>query len=459
MYSDIILDLAVEKIRLDFGDLPSTIFQILIIQSGCSIYEINKIIPHIGYNILRGVLYKLFSHNIIFFKKNNQDSDIHILKLKDIKIYASIHTSINRLRFPRYLSIIEKEYGNITRKIIKKFMDYGQINSSKIIKILCKNTFKNCKQTEDSIIGIARDQIIEKLISPGLYLSKKKIFEENLKLNVNILYKPISYSNSDYLWKISYLKLTTLIKTDIIISISEEYFCEKFKIFIRCCLSKNFGNNLNFVQLDWFSLDSVKDYGEEITCIDVYDELFVIQLVENFSINQFILQIKKSSFKFRTEYIIENLQKKLLENFINNQFGQRFFRVFKTLSLKSEFNENKIAEECILDKKLIRKFLYQMYRMNFIFLEEKNKYVNMSSHRNLISWKLNLKILFDRYLFEIYKGLYNLILKIEDLKLIIKKNRNRNYYQNSLKKNQLYQLNILIVCMIRLDGILIILEK
>ena len=69
MYSDIILDLAVEKIRLDFGDLPSTIFQILIIQSGCSIYEINKIIPHIGYNILRGVLYKLFSHNIIFFKK------------------------------------------------------------------------------------------------------------------------------------------------------------------------------------------------------------------------------------------------------------------------------------------------------------------------------------------------------------------------------------------------------
>ena len=97
--------------------------------------------------------------------------------------------------------------------------------------------------------------------------------------------------------------------------------------------------------------------------------------------------------------------------------------------------------------------------MNFIFLEEKNKYVNMSSHRNLISWKLNLKILFDRYLFEIYKGLYNLILKIEDLKLIIKKNRNRNYYQNSLKKNQLYQLNILIVCMIRLDGILIILEK
>ena len=100
-----------------------------------------------------------------------------------------------------------------------------------------------------------------------------------------------------------------------------------------------------------------------------------------------------------------------------------------------------------------------MYRMNFIFLEEKNKYVNMSSHRNLISWKLNLKILFDRYLFEIYKGLYNLILKIEDLKLIIKKNRNRNYYQNSLKKNQLYQLNILIVCMIRLDGILIILEK
>ena len=45
MSEDLIVNLATEKIRQDFGDLSATVYQILLIQNGCSIYEINKIFP------------------------------------------------------------------------------------------------------------------------------------------------------------------------------------------------------------------------------------------------------------------------------------------------------------------------------------------------------------------------------------------------------------------------------
>lgn len=458
MFSDILLDLAVEKIRIDFGDLSATLFQIMIIQNGSSIYEINKIIPYIDYDALRNTLFKLFNHNIIFFKKYNQDKNNLILSLKNVKMYGSLHTPINRIRFPRYLSIMEREYGHIVRQIIKKFMEYGQINITKIVNMLSRNDIKKYKEIEDCMIDIARDQYIEKLIFPG-FLFKKNLYNKDILSNLNNHFKPVAFNTKLHRWKISYLKLISIIKLDITFSVAEEYFCEKFKSISRCCLSKNSGNNLKIIYLDWFSLDSIKDYAEENTYGDFLDELFLIQLIENFSIDRFILEIKKCSCKFRTENILFNLKKKIIENFINNQFGQKFFRIFKTLSAKSEIDEIKISEECIIDKKLIRKFLYQMYRMSFIFLEEKNKYINLILPKNLISWKLNLTAFFDRYLFEVYKSIYNLLLRIEDLNLLIKKKNFFNYNHIDLKENNLNNLHILRVGIFRLEGLLLILEK
>ena len=457
MFSDIVLDLAVEKIRIDFGDLSATLFQIMIIQNGCSMFEFNKILPYVDYGIIRSTLFKLFNHNIIFFKKCHQDKNNISFNIKNIKMYASLHTPINRIRFPRYLSIIEREYGHTAREIVKKFMEFGQINSWKIVKILTKNNLEKYKKIEDNMIDIARDQYIEKLISPGLVSIRNKPLNNYSLLNLNDCYKPLPSNIFNYLWKISYLKLISIIKLDITLSVAEEYFCEQFKITMRCCLSKNSGNNLKIIPLDWFSLDSILDYAEETTYIDFFDELFLIQLIENFCTDRFILEIKKCCCKFKEENILNNLRKKTIENFINNHFGQKFFRVFKTLSAKYEIDETKISEESIIDRKVIRQFLYQMYRMSFIFLEEKNKYINLTSPKNLISWKLNLTTIFDRYLFEIYKSIFNLLLRLEDLIFLIKKKKNNDYH--TLRINNFYHLNILRVSIFRLDGMLLILEK
>ena len=103
-----------------------------------------------------------------------------------------------------------------------------------------------------------------------------------------------------------------------------------------------------------------------------------------------------------------------------------------------------------------------MYRMNFVFLEEKNKYINLISPKNIASWKLNLNILFDRCLFDIYKSIYNLLLRIEEFNLLLKKYKkvkNRNRQWKEFKYDQIDQLNILRLSIFRLDEILVILEK
>ena len=462
MVSDIIKDLAVEKIRIDFGDLSATVFQILIIQRGCSIVEINKILPNVEYRMVRFVFFKLFNHNVLFLRKNNHGQKLNVLNLKNIKIYASLYSPIIRMRFPRFLSLIEKEYGNIAREISKKFLEYGQVDSSIILRRLAKTNQWSHNQMEDSIINMARDQIIEKLISPGRYFYKKNYWINSDIINFNNNYKPIESDSSKYVWKISYFKLNSIIKLELAVNVAEEFFCDKFKIIIKSCFSKNAGNNLSIAPLDWFSLDSLKDYTEEISCCGFFDELFIIQLVENSCMNQFILKVNKCSYKFKTDNILDNLRKRVIENFINNQFGQKFFRVFKTLSSQKAIDENKVSEECIVDKKFIRKFLYQMYRMSFIFLDERNKYTNLISYKNIASWKLNLNMLLDRCLFDVYKSIYNLLLRIEEFNLLIKKNtkeKNRNYHFKEFKYNQIDQLNILRLSIFRLDEILIILEK
>nr|UXY87220.1 DNA-directed RNA polymerase III subunit C3 [Cryptomonas sp.] len=456
MHADIIFDLAVEKIREDFGDFFGTVFQVLIIQRGCTIYELNKIIPNIDYNMLRFTLFFLFNHDVIFLDKINEKKNDDKISIQTVKIFANIYTPIYRIRFPRFLCIIEKEFGNIGREILKFFFEYGQIIPSRIVQELKKTKTWETWQLEDSLINLARDNYIERLIISEFcevehfsYIKKRSSFNETN------FYKPICH-NKNFLWKVSYPKLNSILKINMAICISEDYFSNELKSSIKSSFCRISGNCVKNILLNWFSIDTLIDYTKESIDEVINDELFIIVLIENYSPNQFILEMKNGLCYFRLENILDISRQKIIESFAANQFGKKLFRVFKTLNSCKAIDEDQIAQECIVDKKSIRKIIYQMYRMSFVFLDEKNRYDISVSSKSVLFWKLNADIMLKKTLFEIYKTMYNILVRLEDLKINLRKKN--NLIKPNIKNVNLSQIDILRMSIFRLDEMLTLLE-
>nr|UXY86795.1 DNA-directed RNA polymerase III subunit C3 [Cryptomonas paramecium] len=447
MSSDIILDLAVEKIRIDFGNISATLFHVLIVQDGCDILEINKIIPSLEYKLIRYILFRLFNHDIVFFKKKNSKLNRRETNFMSLKFYPNVHTSILRIRFPRFLSIIEKEYGNTSRYIIKKFLEYGKINLVLLLKKIITFNLKKIQSVENCLINLIRDNFFKQITCS--YTSHQS--------NLNKIQKPVCQIRSNYLWKICYSKMMLLMKLDLVTCVIDELFCCEIKMAIRCCFCRNIGNNSDNITSDCFSLDSLVDYTEEISDTMFKIELSFIQMIENCCIDQFILFIRNCTCKPNFNLVLDFLRKKLVENLIQNRFGYKFFKIFKFFFSSKLSNQIEFIEEYSIYKTITRKFFYQMYRLNFLFLEEKNKYKVFTNTNSSIMWKLNIVNLIDRFFFEISKTIYNLLVRKQELNFLFKKVKKIKNFQK--KYNFFFYSNLLELNILRSDGLLIILEK
>ncbi|AEA38846.1 hypothetical protein CPARA_2gp188 (nucleomorph) [Cryptomonas paramecium] len=419
MPNDIIIDLAVEKIRVDFGNVSATLFQVLIIQNGCDILEINKIIPSLEYKLIRYILFRLFNHDVIFFKKKNSKINHQETNFVSLKFYPNVYISILRIRFPRFLSIIEKEYGNISRCIIKKFLEYGRMNLVSLLKKIISFNLKKTTVIENCLINLVRDNFFKQITCSHAFQ----------RSNLNKIQKPVYQNESNYLWKICYPKMMLFMKLDLVICVVEEIFCYEIKMAIRCCFCKNIGNNFDAISLDCFSLDSLVDYTEEISDVMFKAELPFIQIIENCCSDQFILFIRNCTCKPRFNVVLDFLRKNLIENLIENRFGYKFFKIFKFFFSSKLSNQIEFIEEYSIYKTITRKFFYQMYRLNFLFLEEKNKYRISANINSNVLWKLNVINLIDRFFFETSKTIYNLLIRKQELSFLFKKIRKIKNFQ------------------------------
>ena len=134
MIRDILVDLSVEKIRIDFGDLTASVFRSVSINNNCSLSQITSLFSHISYKTIRSCIIILFQYNLILFENFKSSRNSFIKKIKFIIVTAKISEAIYRIRYPRFISLIEYDYGFYAASILRLILNSGQIYLSLVKK-------------------------------------------------------------------------------------------------------------------------------------------------------------------------------------------------------------------------------------------------------------------------------------------------------------------------------------
>jgi len=100
MKYDILTDLAVEKIRMDFGDFIASLFRLISIKKNCFFNQLIFICSNVPYKTLRTGIILLFQHNLILFENFQSLRNLFDEKLRFTIITAVISEAIYRIRYP-----------------------------------------------------------------------------------------------------------------------------------------------------------------------------------------------------------------------------------------------------------------------------------------------------------------------------------------------------------------------
>ena len=111
MEFDIFLDLAVEKVRIDFGDFVASLFRIISTNNSCFFDQLISIFSQFPYKILRIGIITLFQYNLVLFENFQSRKNIFDQKIHFTKISSIISEAIYRIRYPRFISLIEFDLG------------------------------------------------------------------------------------------------------------------------------------------------------------------------------------------------------------------------------------------------------------------------------------------------------------------------------------------------------------
>mmetsp|Transcript_26778 Transcript_26778/g.62009 ORF Transcript_26778/g.62009 Transcript_26778/m.62009 type:complete len:455 (+) Transcript_26778:95-1459(+) len=451
MFSDLLADFGVEKIRKDFGDFAATIFNIIINCGGCFLEDLNFLIPKIDYAIIRFSILILFRHNIIFLTPIFDKKLESIQKKIKIKILPRLHECIYRIRYPRFISLMEHEYGLTGRKITELFYEKGQVFlENNFFNLFSKKEEKF--KIENILIQMARDGFIESVFF--YFDNKKNNFNQKNFLKKNK--KPLS-GRKNATWKLSSHKLNFTLKINLILATVGQYYGEKIFFLLRSCFSRIINFKVFRFFNCWFSLDSLVDNAIEILKSQNFNEINITEIFDGGVMDRCFLRIKNSRLKISVKFFFEIIRNKIFENLIGNQFGKNFLRIFKILAKDLESEEKQISIQSWLEVKIIRKELFKMYKLGLVTFEEKNCSFFQSTTKKSLIWKINFLSLKKRFISEILKSIYNLLLKLENLQLFFLKisfffkdqpKNLKNYFQ--------HQRVGLTTSILRLDEILLI---
>lgn len=407
MLTDLLGDITVVRVRKDFGEFCSTIFDLLLKKNGCTLSDLNFFIPKQSYSLIRSALLNLFQHNLIYFSPEFLYKEKNLGFISGIKIFPCLHACLYRFRFFRFFSLMEHEYGKLGLWLTKKFYEKGQIN----IDISVENIFfkKSTILGENLLVLMARDgYITTKFASHGVSAHvKNEILYSNGK-------KKPSFYGKKIPWKLDMLKLNLGLKINIIFSILHQNLGELLYSTIRSCTSRIFSfKNQNF-QKTWFNLDTLLDITVDTAKIPSKDEINLNTVLQNGLANNFSFIAQNTRIKIDYENIFSFFQTKTTENLVKNQFGKNFFHVFKILSNDVEMSDQKIAFDCYEEELLVRKEIFKMFRLGFLLVEEKTNTPKTQFFKKSFVCCVNINFVRKRLISEILKSMFNIFLRIHD---------------------------------------------
>ena len=453
MQPDIFLDLAVEKVRIDFGDFVASLFRIISTNNSCFFDQLISIFSQFPYKILRIGIITLFQYNLVLFENFQSRKNIFDQKIHFTKISSIISEAIYRIRYPRFISLIEFDYGVYGGSILRYLINSGQFYLSVLKNFFLFQSTEIGKKIEDILIHMARDKLI--IQSNVASIIKTRIFLFNCqKFHHNFHNKPITNFKLSP-WKILTKTFNSRLKLNILFSLIQEYQTFQTKHLMKFYMSKMISINISSSYDLLFSIDSVFDFCKD-SCADILlNERFIISSIENPIFIEQSIELKKIFFKFNLAQIQTFFREKFMENLFINQFGKKFGIIFKILSTKKVHEEREILNKSGFKNFQTKAILYHMHRMGFIFLEDFD--ISKKIPRDIRFWKLDLSLVSKKLIICIVKSLYNLLVRLENHQWIIKKifeTIDQKFYQNPKINIFLNKVKIIIFSIIRLDEIL-----
>mmetsp|Transcript_66764 Transcript_66764/g.164550 ORF Transcript_66764/g.164550 Transcript_66764/m.164550 type:complete len:117 (+) Transcript_66764:235-585(+) len=115
----------------------------------------------------------------------------------------------------------------------------------------------------------------------------------------------------------------------------------------------------------------------------------------------------------------------------------------------------------MLNDLIVRKQLYRMYRLGYIYIQEQEKTQDHPDIQTIFFWKLNFEMIKKKFISEILKSIFNIVLKIEDMELILIKSLFSKIIEEKIyfyKTSLSHQIKALLVSLIRLDEILLLMD-
>jgi hypothetical protein len=187
------------------------------------------------------------------------------------------------------------------------------------------------------------------------------------------------------------------------------------------------------------------------------NEINVVEIFSSGVLNKCLMNLKNSRLKILSGVFLEIIQNKIFEILIGNQFGKNFLRIFKILARDIETEEKKISTQILLTDNTIRRDLFKMFKLGFVTPEEKRLFFPESTRKKTLIWKINFFCLKKRFLSEILKSIFNLLLKLENFKLLLVKiSFFRKKKEININNHFKYQTVCILSSISRLDEILLI---
>ena len=119
MHHDIFLSLAVEKIRIDFGDLIASIYRTISMKNNCFLSQLVYLFPHVSYHSIRASILTLFQFNLIVLENFYSFENINGEKIHSTKLSTILSEAVTRIRYPRFIALIEMDYGLYGASVLK----------------------------------------------------------------------------------------------------------------------------------------------------------------------------------------------------------------------------------------------------------------------------------------------------------------------------------------------------
>jgi len=279
MNYDILLNLAVEKIRIDFGDLIASFFRIISINNNCFLGQITFLFSNISYRSIRTCILALFQYNLVIIENFKNLKYIYNGKVHTIKISTMISEAIYRIRYPRFIALIEYDYGLYGAAILRSILHYGQLYLSLVAKFSLFKSNQIIKKVEDILIHMARDSLINRsnLSSKSKFLSNSRVNNTNSHL---LFPKPLFKSTASS-WKILTTRFNFRLKLNILFSLLQEYQNFQIKHVIKFYFSRLLSTNIDFTYETWISIDSISDFCKDSLVYLMLNDKLVVSSIEN----------------------------------------------------------------------------------------------------------------------------------------------------------------------------------